>query len=169
MEKPYQISQPVYKDHRGSFTPIKLSDKWVQSNISINDDIFVFRGLHYQEEPMAQTKLVSVIQGKVIDFIVNLDKESDDYGKMKTFVLTSGEAVYVPKGYAHGFLTLQSGTIVNYLVDNEYSKEHEGCIQWDTVEEVKEVITKLMAGFVFKMKISEKDTQGITLEQYRNK
>jgi dTDP-4-dehydrorhamnose 3,5-epimerase-like enzyme len=113
--------------------------------------------------------LVSVIQGKVIDFIVNLDKESDDYGKMKTFVLTSGEAVYVPKGYAHGFLTLQSGTIVNYLVDNEYSKEHEGCIQWDTVEEVKEVITKLMAGFVFKMKISEKDTQGITLEQYRNK
>jgi len=169
MEKPYQISQPVYKDHRGSFTPIKLSDKWVQSNISINDDIFVFRGLHYQEEPMAQTKLVSVIQGKVIDFIVNLDKESNDYGKMETFVLTSGEAVYVPKGYAHGFLTLQSGTIVNYLVDNEYSKEHEGCIQWDTVEEVKEVITKLMAGFVFKMKISEKDTQGITLEQYRNK
>lgn len=168
MEIPYQLSQPVFKDHRGSFTPITLSDKWVQSNISINDEIFVFRGLHYQNEPMAQTKLVSVVQGKIIDFAVSLDKESEDYGKVYTFVLSAGGAVYIPKGYAHGFLTLQSSTIVNYLVDNEYSKEHEGCIQWDTVEEVKEVITKLMAGFTFKMKMSEKDTQGITLEQYKN-
>ena len=168
MEIPYQLSQPVFKDHRGSFTPIRLTAKWVQSNISINDDIFVFRGLHYQEGEMAQTKLVSVIQGKIIDFVVNLNKESEEYGSLETFVLSSGDAVYVPKGYAHGFLTLQSGTIVNYLVDNEYSKEHEGCIQWDTVEEVKEVITKLMAGFTFKMKISDKDTEGISLEQYKN-
>jgi dTDP-4-dehydrorhamnose 3,5-epimerase len=75
MEKPYQLLQPVFKDHRGSFTPIKLSDKWVQSNISINDDIFVFRGLHYQDDPMGQTKLLSVIQGKIIDFVINLDKK----------------------------------------------------------------------------------------------
>lgn len=169
MEKPYQLLQPVFKDHRGSFTPIKLSDKWVQSNISINDDIFVFRGLHYQEGETAQTKLVSVIQGKIIDFVVNLDKESEDFGNLETFVLTSGESVYVPKGYAHGFLTLQSGTIVSYLVDNEYSKEHEGCIQWDTIEEVKEIISKYMRGFNFKMKISDKDTEGISLEQYKNK
>jgi dTDP-4-dehydrorhamnose 3,5-epimerase len=118
---------------------------------------------------MAQSKLVSVIQGKVIDFVINLDKDSDDFGKLETFILTSGEAVYVPKGYAHGFLTLQSGTIVNYLVDNEYSKEHEGCIQWDTVEEVKDIITKYMRGFNFKIKISDKDTEGITLEDYKNK
>jgi len=74
-----------------------------------------------------------------------------------------------PKGYAHGFLTLQSGTIVNYLVDNDYSKEHEGCIQWDTVEEVKEIVTKYMRGFNFKVRISDKDTEGITLEEYKNK
>jgi hypothetical protein len=55
------------------------------------------------------------------------------------------------------------------LVDNEYSKEHEGCIQWDTVEEVKDIITKYMRGFNFKVRISDKDTEGITLEEYKNK
>jgi dTDP-4-dehydrorhamnose 3,5-epimerase len=73
----------------------------------------------------------------------------------------------VPKGYAHGFLTLQSGTIVNYLVDEPYSPSDEQCIKWDSVEDVREVITKLMSGFTFKMKISDKDTIGLTLEEYK--
>ena len=86
---------------------------------------------------------------------------------METFVLSAGEAVYVPKGYAHGFLTLQSNTIVNYLVDEVYSPSSEGCIKWDSVEEVKEVINNYMRGFTFKLVISEKDNEGITLEEYK--
>lgn len=166
--KPYTLNQPVYKDNRGSFTPIDIKGDWVQSNISINDDIFTFRGLHFQEFPKSQNKLLSVIQGKIIDFVVNIDKDSEDFGKVESFMLESGGSVMVPKGYAHGFLTLQSGTIVNYLVDEEYSPSDEKCIKWDSVEDVREIITKLMAGFTFKMKISNKDVEGITLEEYKN-
>lgn len=167
MKKPYTLNQPVYKDHRGSFTPIDITGKWVQSNVSINDDIFTFRGLHFQESSKSQTKLVSVIQGKIIDFVVDIDKTSEDFGKVENFVLESGDSVMVPKGYAHGFLTLQSGTIVNYLVDEPYSPSDERCIKWDSVEDVREVITKLMSGFTFKIKISGKDTEGLTLEEYK--
>ena len=153
--------QPVFKDHRGSFTPIKLSDKWVQSNISINDDIFVFRGLHLQKYPKSQAKQVMVIQGKVIDFCVCVDKLNPNFGKVFEYSMDEGDVLYVPHGYAHGFLTLQSGTVVNYLVDEMYSPEHELSIKWDSVEEVRETITKLTSGFTFKLKMSDKDNEGI--------
>ena len=153
--------QSVFKDHRGSFTPIKLSDKWVQSNISINDDIFVFRGLHFQKSPKSQSKQIMVIQGKVIDFCVCVDKLNPNFEKVFEYVMEAGDTLYVPHGYAHGFLTLQSGTIVNYLVDEEYSPEHEVSIKWESVEEVRETITKLTAGFTFKLKMSDKDRDGV--------
>ena len=157
--------QSIFKDHRGSFTPIKLSDKWVQSNISINDDIFVFRGLHLQKHPKSQSKQVTVIQGRILDFCVCVDKLNPNYGKTFDFMMNEGDVLYVPHGYAHGFLTLQSGTIVNYLVDEEYSPEHELSIKWDTVEEVRELITKITSGFTFKLKISDKDSDGINFSE----
>ena len=157
--------QSIFKDHRGSFTPIKLSDKWVQSNISINDDIFVFRGLHLQKHPKSQAKQVTVIQGRILDFCVCVDKLNPNYGKTFDFMMNEGDVLYVPHGYAHGFLTLQSGTIVNYLVDEEYSPEHELSIKWDTVEEVRELITKITSGFTFKLKISDKDSDGINFSE----
>jgi dTDP-4-dehydrorhamnose 3,5-epimerase len=142
------LTQPIYKDHRGSFTPINIKGGWIQSNISINDDIYTLRGLHYQNNPFAQTKLVSVVRGKIIDFAINLDKTSEDYKKVHIFHLDEGGSVLVPKGYAHGFITLQSGTIVNYLVDNVYSKENEGCILWSSVPEIQELISSILNGFV---------------------
>ena len=157
--------QSIFKDHRGSFTPIKLSDKWVQSNISINDDIFVFRGLHLQKHPKSQAKQVTVIQGRILDFCVCVDELNPNYGKTFDFMMNEGDVLYVPHGYAHGFLTLQSGTIVNYLVDEEYSPEHELSIKWDTVEEVRELITKITSGFTFKLKISDKDSDGINFSE----
>lgn len=157
--------QSIFKDHRGSFTPIKLSDKWVQSNISINDDIFVFRGLHLQKHPKSQAKQVTVIQGRILDFCVCIDKLNPNYGKTFDFMMNEGDVLYVPHGYSHGFLTLQSGTIVNYLVDEEYSPEHELSIKWNTVEEVKELITKITSGFTFKLKISDKDNDGINFSE----
>jgi dTDP-4-dehydrorhamnose 3,5-epimerase len=137
----------------------------MQSNISINDNIFTFRGLHLQSGRHKQTKKLSVIRGAVIDFVVDLRPET--FGDVHQFMLEPGQAVFVPNHCAHGFLTLKSGTIVNYLVDNDYNKESEVCIKWDSVEDVREVITKLMSGFTFKMKISDKDTEGLTLEEYK--
>jgi dTDP-4-dehydrorhamnose 3,5-epimerase len=75
----------------------------------------------------------------------------------------------VPKGYAHGFLTLQSGTIVNYLVDEPYSPSDERCIKWDSVPDVKETITKYLSGWDLQLVISSKDEEGITLEEYGEK
>jgi dTDP-4-dehydrorhamnose 3,5-epimerase len=163
--KPELSKQPIFKDHRGSFTPIKLSEKWVQSNISINDDIFVFRGLHLQKFPKSQAKEVMVIRGRILDFCVCVDKLNPNFGKTFEFMMNEGDSLYVPIGYAHGFLTLQSGTIVNYLVDELYSPEHEVSIKWESVEEVKETIVKMTAGFTFKLKMSDKDIEGINLSE----
>jgi len=65
----------------------------------------------------------------------------------------------------HGFLTLQSQTIVNYLVDEEYSSDHEVSIKWDSVEDVRELITKMTSGFTFKLKMSDKDSDGINFSE----
>jgi len=160
MNIPILSKQPIYKDHRGSFTPIDITGDWIQSNISINDDIYTFRGLHFQHEPFAQTKLVRVIQGKIIDFAININKDSDDYKKVHIFNMDEGDSLLVPKGYAHGFITLQSGTIVNYLVDNGYSKENEDCILWSSVPEVSNILNDVTNGKTFKIKISDKDIIG---------
>jgi len=153
--------QPIFKDHRGSFTPIKLSDKWVQSNISIKDVICVVGSVHWQKSPKCHAKQVMVIQGKIIDFCVCVDKLNPNFGEVFEYMMNEGDVLYVPHGYAHGFLTLQSGTIVNYLVDEMYSPEHELSIKWDSVEGVRETITKMTAGFTFKLKMSDKDNEGI--------
>ena len=162
---PELSKQPVFKDHRGSFTPIKLSDKWVQSNVSINDDIMVFRGLHLQKHPKSQAKQVMVLQGRILDFCVCVDKLNPNFGKTFEFMMSEGDSLYVPHGYAHGFLTLQSGTIVNYLVDEEYSPENEVSIKCESVEDVRESITKITSGFIFKLKLSDKDQDGIELSE----
>ena len=125
----------------------------------------MFRGLHLQKHPKSQAKQVTVIQGRILDFCVCIDKLNPNYGKTFDFMMNEGDVLYVPHGYAHGFLTLQSGTIVNYLVDEEYSPEHELSIKWSTVEEVKELITKITSGFTFKLKISDKDNDGINFSE----
>ena len=165
--EPFQIETPVFEDFRGCFAPIKLYGDWIQSNISINDNLFTFRGLHLQRGLHAQTKKVTVIRGKIIDFVVDLRPET--YGITYQFVLEPGQSVFVPNYFAHGFLTLKSGTIVNYLVDKDYNKESEVSIKWDSVPDIKETITKYMSGWDLKMIINGKDEDAITIEEYGEK
>lgn len=162
--EPFEINCPVFEDHRGCFAPVKLFGDWFQSNISISDNIFTFRGLHLQKGLHKQSKRVSVIRGSIIDFCVDLRPET--FGDVYQFVLGPGQGVFVPNYFAHGFLTLKSGTIVNYLVDNDYNKESEVCIKWDSVPDVKETIYKYMMGWDIEMTISNKDEEGITLKEY---
>jgi len=165
--EPFQTESPVFEDNRGCFAPVKLYGDWFQSNISISDNLFTFRGLHLQSGLHRQTKKVSVVRGKIVDFVVDLRPET--FGVVYQFVLEPGQAVFVPNYFAHGFLTLKSGTIVNYLVDKDYNKESEVCIKWDSVPDVKETITKYMSGWDLKMVISDKDEYGVTLEEYKEK
>ncbi len=165
MKNPKKFNISVYKDNRGSFTPVKLEDNWIQSNFSINDNPFTWRGLHFQVGPRRQSKYISVIQGKIIDVIVCLSGE--DLGKVEIYELNQGDGLYIPKNYAHGFLTLESGTIVNYFVDEIYSKEHEVSVHWMSIPEVKEVVEGYLGNN--KLVISDKDNVAIEFNEYLQK
>jgi dTDP-4-dehydrorhamnose 3,5-epimerase len=165
MKNPKKFNISVYKDNRGSFIPVKLEDNWIQSNLSINDNPFTWRGLHFQVGPRRQSKYISVIQGKIIDIIVCLSGE--DLGKVEIYELNQGDGLYIPKNYAHGFLTLESGTIVNYFVDEIYSKEHEVSVHWMSIPEVKEVVEGYLGNN--QLVISDKDNVAIEFNEYLQK
>jgi dTDP-4-dehydrorhamnose 3,5-epimerase len=164
MFEPFQSDTPVFEDFRGCFAPIPITENWIQSNISISDNLFTFRGLHLQKGDYAQIKKLTVIRGKIVDFCVDLRKET--FGDTYQFVLEPGQSVVVPEHFAHGFLTLKSGTIINYFVDNVYNKDSEVSIKWDSVPDVKETIIKYMSGWDLKMIINGKDEEAITLKEY---
>jgi dTDP-4-dehydrorhamnose 3,5-epimerase len=149
MEKGYKVKNGVFVDHRGTFAPLSLDllgKAWIQSNVSFNDTRGTFRGLHFQLGEFAQAKLVKVITGNIIDFIVDIRPESDEYMKVNIFNVAPNEVLMVPRGYAHGFLTTEDNTVVQYLVDNDYSPESEGSIYWGEFPEITETITEFMDG-----------------------
>jgi dTDP-4-dehydrorhamnose 3,5-epimerase len=140
MEKAILFDSGTFLDNRGSFTPLSLNlfDKtWLQSNVSVNDKRNTFRGLHFQKGEFAQAKLLKVIHGEIIDYIVDLREDSEDYMKLQEFKLTRNNALLVPRGFAHGFITTEKNTIVQYLVDNVYNKESEGTLFWNEVPELR--------------------------------
>lgn len=93
----------------------------------------VIRGLHFQNDPMCQAKLVNCPRGSLYDIIVDLRKDSPSYGESVMVLLSeeNNKRVFVPRGCAHGFIALEHNTELNYLVDNLYSKNHEGGINFN--------------------------------------
>lgn len=149
------IEHKTFEDNRGSYTPIstsELSMKWDQCSISVNDNQYTFRGLHYQTNP-PQTKYIKVVQGSIVDFAVDLETGKTDYA-----ILSNKDAVLIQNDKAHGFLTLEPNTIVVYLVEGEYNPESEHSIVWTDSPEVK----KLVKYFTNEnsITISEKDLIG---------
>ncbi len=142
---------PVFTDVRGEFIPYDLKG-WDQMNISINEARYTFRGLHYQTFPY-QSKLVKVIQGKVLDIIYNLNTK-----QVKTYELTKDNDLFISSEYAHGFLTLEPDTIFTYLVSGKYNPDSEHSIVWDTIPEIKAIIESYTSAD--KLTISEKDKIG---------
>lgn len=135
------IVPDVFEDERGffyeSFNQKKFNEA-MGENISFVQDNHsksskgVLRGLHYQEEPFAQGKLVRVIAGRVFDVAVDIREDSPTYGQWVAEVL-SGEnkkQLWIPEGFAHGFLTLSDCTEFLYKTTNFYNKEFEHSIHW---------------------------------------
>jgi len=146
MERAHIIDSKIFKDHRGSFSPLDLSknDKnWVQSNISVNPRKYTLRGLHFQKNEYAQSKLIKVISGKILDFVVDMRTVSDDYNKVFFFEMNEGDELYVPRYFAHGLITTEENTVVQYLVDNDYSPENEGVKVWKNYSEIVDRIKKM--------------------------
>ena len=131
----------VFGDERGyffeSFSQREFNEQvaevtFVQDNES-KSSYGVVRGLHYQLPPYTQAKLVRVVEGEVLDVVVDLRKNSATFGKHVAVVL-SGEnkrQFFIPKGFAHGFAVLSPQAIFQYKCDNFYTPQSEGAIAWD--------------------------------------
>jgi dTDP-4-dehydrorhamnose 3,5-epimerase len=137
----YVIEPKVFEDSRGYFLEsfnqrvfkeLGLETIFVQDNQSLSQK-GVVRGLHYQNPDKSQIKLIKVVSGSILDVAVDIRKESPTYGQHVSTILSSDNKrmFYVPHGFAHGFLTLEDNTVVQYKCSDFYSKEHEGGIMWN--------------------------------------
>lgn len=136
------IKPSLHVDKRGYFAEIfrqDLLDKKVGNDIKFIQDNEsksskgVLRGLHYQIPPYAQTKLVRVVTGSVLDVVVDIRRSSKTFGKYLSFELSeeNKHQLYIPKGFAHGFVVTSDFAIFSYKVDNYYSPNHERGIAFD--------------------------------------
>lgn len=135
------IKPKVFADARGYFFESYNKDLFTQNGLNLNfvqdnqslSHKGVLRGLHFQNPPFAQGKLVRVITGAVYDVAVDIRKDSPTYGKSFGAELTEENKMmmYIPEGFAHGFLTLKDNTIFSYKCTNFYNKASEDSIKWN--------------------------------------
>lgn len=136
------VETDVFGDHRGYFTETYSKPKYeklgitvdfVQDNMSFSAAEGTLRGLHWQNPPYAQSKLVSCTKGKVIDVAVDIRRGSPTFGKWVSCELSADNhrQFFIPQGFAHGFLTLTPDVEFRYKVDNVYDKASEGSIRYD--------------------------------------
>ncbi|MCD6162469.1 MAG: dTDP-4-dehydrorhamnose 3,5-epimerase [candidate division Zixibacteria bacterium] len=139
------IEPEVFRDNRGFFTESysKRTLKnygfifdMVQDNHSLSFEEGTIRGLHYQLNPKAQTKIVRALRGSFMDVAVDIRKGSPTFGKWESIILTAEnmKQVIIPKGFAHGICTTAPNTEVFYKVDQFYNSEYERAIRWDDPE-----------------------------------
>lgn len=138
----FEITPQRFQDERGffsetfnaqTFAQIGISAEWVQDNHSLSTERGVLRGLHYQLPPYAQDKLVRVTQGRAYDVVVDIRRQSETFGQWAALELSAEKwnQLYVPKGFAHGYLTLEPDTEVLYKISNVYSPDHERSISFE--------------------------------------
>lgn len=136
------IEPVVHGDHRGFFMESYneklmhengIMHNFIQDNHSLSAEPGVLRGMHYQLNPKAQTKLIRVISGSIYDVILDIRKDSPTFGHWQGFILSDANKrqLLVPQGFAHGFCTLAANTQVIYKVDEYYSPEHDRGIAWN--------------------------------------
>lgn len=117
---------------RRDFALAGIGQEFIQDNQSGSSARGTVRGLHFQIPPFAQAKLVRVLRGRILDVVVDLRRSSPSYGRHLSIELgaDTGDNLYVPKGFAHGFCTLVADTEVLYKVDAVYSAEHDRGVNW---------------------------------------
>ena len=166
------IEPQIFKDSRGAFfeswnekkfKQLGINEDFVQDNQSVSSK-GVLRGLHFQNPPYAQAKLVRVIEGSVLDVAVDLRKNSPTYGKHVSVILSeqNNKSFFIPKGFAHGFLSLEDKTVFNYKCSDYYNKESEGSLLWND-EDLK------IDWQIDNPLVSEKDLQADLFKNFKTK
>ena len=166
------IEPKLFKDDRGVFfesfnleafrDATKLNVEFVQENHSISHKN-VLRGLHYQMPPYAQGKLVRVIQGEVFDVVVDIRRSSPTFGQYVSHILSAEnkKQMWIPEGFAHGFLTLSQTSEFFYKTTAAYSAKNEECIIWN------DDFLKIPWPFNVPVNISSKDSLGKPFREAR--
>lgn len=141
----YIIEPDKFGDSRGYYSPFFIEENNVKEGLTMKtiaqgarslSGKGIVRGLHFQEDPLCQAKLVECITGGVLDVVVDLRKDSPTYKKWTSVHLTpeNGRQLFVPRGFAHGFVSLEDNTLFQYLVDSDYKPSHENGIAWNDPE-----------------------------------
>jgi len=131
------LEKIIYESDLGYFSTIFDSNNFkgtfVQDSISKSLKIGTIRGMHFQKSPHAQAKLINVIEGSIIDFFVDLRKDSKTFLSYGSINLDQEDenSLYIPRGFAHGFITMKSNTIISYKLDNFYTPEVEETLLWN--------------------------------------
>lgn len=166
------IKPDVFEDDRGYFFESYNKDKFEAVGIDLNfvqdneskSQKGVLRGLHFQNPPYAQGKLVRVMRGRVLDVAVDIRKGSPTYGQWDSIELSGDNKMmyWIPAGMAHGFLTLEDDTVFFYKCTNTYNKDSEGSIRWNDLD------LKIDWG-VSKAILSEKDKISTLFKDFESK
>jgi dTDP-4-dehydrorhamnose 3,5-epimerase len=138
----FVLEYSSFKDNRGEFVKTIHKDFFLENKLEWNftESFYsvsyknVFRGMHFQYYPNDHEKLVYVVKGKILDVVLDLRFESETYGKYFATELSdkNRKGIYIGKGFAHGFLSLEDNTIVEYHTTTVQSKECEGGVKWDS-------------------------------------
>jgi dTDP-4-dehydrorhamnose 3,5-epimerase len=136
------IAPDVFRDERGYFfepfnearfrVETGINVTFVQDNESMSKKN-VLRGMHFQVPPKSQAKLIRVTTGSVLDVVVDLRRNEPTYGQHYSMILSAENKLqlYVPEGFAHGFMVLEDNTIFSYKCSNYYSREHDRSLLWN--------------------------------------
>ena len=138
------LKPTIFKDNRGYFmesynqrniNKLVGNVNFIQDNESVSSR-GVLRGLHFQKPPYAQAKLVRCLKGSVLDVVLDLRKDSKTYGIFETILLTeeNKKQLFIPKGFAHGFVVISETAIFSYKVDNYYNPDSESGVLWNDLD-----------------------------------
>tara|TARA_A100001011_G_scaffold396520_1_gene494575 strand:+ start:1125 stop:1712 length:588 start_codon:yes stop_codon:yes gene_type:complete len=170
---PLEIKPKIFNDDRGYFyetwnakdfeANINSGTSFVQDNQSFSER-GTLRGLHYQLNPMSQGKLVRVTKGKVFDVIVDLRQKSKTFKSWTSLILNCQDKnqMWIPKGFAHGFLTLSKEAILEYKVTNFWEKDLERTILWD--DSLISIEWPRLNNKLLEPNLSSKDMNGLSLQ-----
>jgi dTDP-4-dehydrorhamnose 3,5-epimerase len=166
----YSIKPSIHEDNRGSFfelynkfnfTNLGFDINFLQDNISFSREKNTIRGLHYQKPPHEQSKFIYLISGSIIDIFIDIRKESINFGKCYNIKLNNlGDGLFLPKGFLHGFCTLENNTIIGYKVDEVYEVESEIGLKWNDSQ------LNIQWPFITSPIISDKDSNLLSWDEF---